>query len=82
MKRPDSSEAEELNLGTDDIPSQEISEPEPAAADIRNHRIAEAAYYRAEARGFSSGNELEDWLEAEAEIDRSFPYSETGFMQD
>jgi len=33
--------------------------------------IAEAAYYRAERRGFQGGEEasLEDWLEAEAEID-------------
>ncbi len=33
--------------------------------------IAEAAYYRAEARGFATGYELEDWLEAEAEVDRA-----------
>jgi hypothetical protein len=32
--------------------------------------IAEAAYYRALARGFSGGDPLADWLEAEAEIDR------------
>lgn len=31
--------------------------------------VAEAAYYRAEKRGFAPGNELEDWLEAEKEID-------------
>lgn len=31
--------------------------------------IAEAAYYRAEKRGFEPGKELEDWLEAEKEID-------------
>lgn len=30
--------------------------------------IATAAYYRAEARGFEPGRELDDWLEAEAEI--------------
>ncbi len=33
--------------------------------------VAEAAYYRAEARGFATGYELEDWLDAEAEVDRS-----------
>ncbi len=38
----------------------------------RNAMIAEAAYYRAERRGFESGFELEDWLEAEAEIDGKF----------
>lgn len=36
----------------------------------RDRMVAEAAYYRAERRGFSPGAELEDWLEAEAEIDR------------
>ncbi|MEW5882587.1 MAG: DUF2934 domain-containing protein [Pseudomonadota bacterium] len=33
--------------------------------------IAQAAYYRAQRRGFAPGGELQDWLEAEAEIDRS-----------
>ena len=33
------------------------------------HRvIAVAAYYRAERRNFEPGHELEDWLNAEAEI--------------
>ena len=31
--------------------------------------IAEAAYFRAEKRGFSPGHETEDWLAAEAEVD-------------
>ena len=35
----------------------------------RRRRVAEAAYYRAERRGFESGHEEEDWLEAEREID-------------
>lgn len=35
----------------------------------RQRRIAIAAYYRAEARGFAPGWELEDWLAAEAEVD-------------
>jgi hypothetical protein len=30
--------------------------------------IAQAAYYRAEKRAFAAGAELQDWLEAEAEI--------------
>jgi hypothetical protein len=32
-------------------------------------RVALAAFYRAEARGFSPGHELEDWLEAEREVE-------------
>ena len=34
----------------------------------RQRLIAEAAYFRAEQRGFTPGNELEDWLAAESEI--------------
>lgn len=33
-------------------------------------RIAEAAYYKAEKRGFYPGNELQDWLEAKRDIIR------------
>ena len=33
--------------------------------------IAEAAYYKAEKRGFNPGHELRDWLEAKSEIIRS-----------
>ncbi|MEA3410620.1 MAG: DUF2934 domain-containing protein [Pseudomonadota bacterium] len=35
----------------------------------RRMMIAEAAYYRAEHRGFEPGNELEDWLGAESELE-------------
>lgn len=31
--------------------------------------IAEAAFFRAEKRGFAPGHEEEDWLAAEAEVD-------------
>src|SRR5262249_45407177 len=37
-------------------------------ADLRHAMIAEAAYYRAERRGFEPGHELEDWIAAEGEI--------------
>jgi hypothetical protein len=36
---------------------------------IRHQMIAEAAYYRAEHRRFQEGDVLQDWLEAEREID-------------
>ena len=35
----------------------------------RRQKIAEAAYYRAEGRGFAPGEEEADWLEAEKELD-------------
>lgn len=37
--------------------------------EIRYRMIAEAAYLRAEQRGFNDGDPLEDWLAAEHEID-------------
>jgi Protein of unknown function (DUF2934) len=39
-------------------------------AEARGRMIAEAAYYIAERRGFEPGYEFEDWLAAEAEVDR------------
>jgi Protein of unknown function (DUF2934) len=35
----------------------------------RYRRICELAYRRAEQRGFAPGSEVEDWLEAEREVD-------------
>jgi hypothetical protein len=35
----------------------------------RLHMVHEAAYYRAEKRNFAPGHEVEDWAEAEREID-------------
>lgn len=35
----------------------------------REQMIAEAAYYRAEQRGFEPGNEMSDWIQAEADIE-------------
>lgn len=34
----------------------------------RRAMVAQAAYFRAEQRGFSPGHELEDWLAAEIEV--------------
>ncbi|MDP1733192.1 MAG: DUF2934 domain-containing protein [Sulfuritalea sp.] len=44
----------------------------PAAIPLekRKHYIEMAAYYIAERRGFAPGNLLDDWVQAEAEIDR------------
>lgn len=41
----------------------------PSTNDARHHDIATAAYYRGQARGFAPGGELEDWLEAEREME-------------
>ena len=40
-----------------------------AGPEVRRGLIAQAAYLRAQRRGFAPGHELEDWLAAEAEVD-------------
>lgn len=37
--------------------------------EARRAMIAQAAYLRAERRGFAPGGEVEDWMAAEAEVD-------------
>jgi len=43
--------------------------PLDEATAERLKRIAEAAYRRAQQRNFAPGHDLEDWLEAEKEVD-------------
>lgn len=38
--------------------------------NLRRNYIEVAAYHIAEQRGFQCGSELEDWLQAEREVDR------------
>ena len=49
-----------------------LEAPAPAAVDPeeRYQEVAKAAYLRAEHRGFLPGHELQDWLSAEAELDK------------
>jgi len=86
MKISSSSNSGGLAGQEDDVtqgsPSPAFSEPSTVEAEIRNRMVAEAAYYRAEARGFSDGYELEDWLDAEAEVDMTIPPSALGPLQD
>lgn len=46
---------------------QAASNPKPSPEEVRK-LISEAAYYRAKQRGFAPGHELEDWVQAEAEV--------------
>jgi hypothetical protein len=45
------------------LPVKPVNEAE------RRAMIARAAYFRAERRNFAPGQELEDWVAAEAEVD-------------
>jgi|HubBroStandDraft_6_1064221.scaffolds.fasta_scaffold271703_2 hypothetical protein len=53
---------------TNDLPGTAPSDL-AVSDEVRRAMISEAAYLRAEQRGFASGYELEDWLLAEREID-------------
>jgi len=46
--------------------------------ELRSALIAEAAFFRAESRGFAPGNEVEDWLAAESEVDAKLMSAESG----
>ena len=43
------------------------SEAKPSPEELWT-QIAEAAYYKAKARDFAPGGEVQDWIEAEAEV--------------
>jgi hypothetical protein len=54
-RQPDAAEIDGVNGGM----------PGPGE---RHRLIAEAAYYRAQRRGFRGGDPVQDWLEAESEV--------------
>ncbi len=56
---------------------QQASQASDAAAIAREQLISEAAYYKAEQRGFQPGNEMADWFEAEADVERMLGNSST-----
>jgi hypothetical protein len=74
MPSPRRSKENAAPLRQDPARAREVaSQTEPAAdagaESARHRRIAERAYGRAECRGFAPGQELDDWLAAEAEED-------------
>lgn len=50
-------------------PADTPNQPNFVDPQQRSMLIARAAYYRAMDRGFAPGNEVADWLAAEAEVD-------------
>lgn len=54
-------------------PTNPVLDAFAISPEERSRLIAEAAYFRAQRRGFDGGEEqaLQDWIEAEAEIDRA-----------
>jgi hypothetical protein len=53
----------------DAAPSQRTQVEDKRSAESRHDRIATAAYYMSEARGFEPGHDAEDWLIAQSQID-------------
>ena len=49
--------------------------------EARRAMVAEAAYLRAERRGFAPGDEAEDWLASEAEVDALLRAGSSGLPQ-
>ncbi|AOY59127.1 MULTISPECIES: DUF2934 domain-containing protein [Desulfococcus] len=72
-EKSENSGMEELqNASADTAASPSMS------AEERLQKIALAAYYLAEQRGFSPGGELTDWLEAEKQFDASLASESQG----
>ena len=54
--------------------SQQSNHKERIDPEKIRKMISELAYYKAEKRGFAAGHEIEDWLEAEQEVNKQYFY--------
>ena len=57
-------------IGKKTTPRAQVDTKSMVTAEERQKMIAEAAYLRAESRGFAGGDPTDDWLAAEWEIDQ------------
>jgi hypothetical protein len=56
--------------GIDTLPAARLANFNSTSCTLARHEcIAQAAYLRAQQRGFAPGHELEDWLAAEKAVD-------------
>lgn len=56
------------SAATDVVPTPPAA-PREISPEERYSMIATAAYFRAQSRGFAPGHEVQDWLDAQAEVD-------------
>jgi hypothetical protein len=70
---PTEAQAADVDVTATQLERREI----PSFSESREARIAEAAYWRAERRGFGAGQELDDWLAAEKEVDEDIAATQT-----
>ena len=71
-RKPAASAAELTDSGVFMVLESTRSETLASASidpDVRRRLVAAEAYFLAERRGFAAGNELEDWITAEAAVD-------------
>ena len=54
---------------------EDIRAKPPISAEERHRRIAEAAYYYALRRGGNEDRALDDWIQAEADVDQELARS-------
>ncbi len=67
-RKPAGKNASEPKLTPSGKQPLDVSARAQVSPDEIKRLIAEAAYYRAKERGFKPGYELEDWVQAEAEV--------------
>jgi hypothetical protein len=60
--------AQSNNKTKNDMP-QTVQNMQMDWEDELHELVAERAYYKAEARGYEPGHEIQDWIDAEAEIE-------------
>jgi hypothetical protein len=56
---------------SEQLPDQPFAEggQDTLDADLRHRMISEAAFHRYAGRGYADGYDMDDWLQAEAEVD-------------
>ena len=75
IKQPAAASRQTTTTGKDrTAPSNKSLQPRSAVAKLTPEEvyrlIQESAYFKAKERGFAPGGEVQDWIEAEAEVRR------------
>ncbi|HXX84023.1 MAG TPA: DUF2934 domain-containing protein [Casimicrobiaceae bacterium] len=65
---------------SEELPDQPFAEggQDSLDADLRHRMISEAAFHRYAERGYADGYDMDDWLQAEAEVDHLLVNRERG----
>lgn len=79
-KKSDTPPAKRRSPRKSSIEASNDLEQAGVSAEERYLLISEAAYFRAEDRGFVPGQELDDWLAAEIQIDNLLQAGSAAFL--